>query len=136
MDAKNSSEDSSNPIHKNTKTSLSVSNLQLAVNAIVNLASKIGSIYSIVNSADCESDIYRKISKIQKDIKKTADNAQKGILNLLEIEKSVDDISELSNNIIRKKVYNPLISDDLVVIVTNCVIDAKKALSLTRSALK
>lgn len=136
MESNNSSEDSLNPILKNTKTSLSVSNLQLAVNAIVNLASKIGSIYSIVNSADCESDIYRKISKIQKDIKKTADNAQKGILNLLEIEKSVDDISELSNNVIRKKVYNPLISDDLVFMTTNCVIDTKKALSLSRIALK
>jgi len=136
MDAKNSSEDSSNPIQKNTKTSLSVSNLQLAVNAILNLASKIGGVYSIVRSVDHESDIYRKISKIQKDINKIADNAQKGILNLLEIEKSVDDISELSNNIIRKKVYNPLISDDSVVIVTNCVIDAKKALSLSRIALK
>jgi len=136
MDAKNSSEDSSNPIQKNTKTSLSVSNLQLAVNAILNLASKIGGVYSIVRSVDHESDIYRKISKIQKDIKKTADNAQKGILNLLEIEKSVDDISELSNNVIRKKVYNPLISDDLVFMTTNCVIDTKKALSLSRIALK
>jgi len=136
MDAKNSSEDSSNPIQKNTKTSLSVSNLQLAVNAILNLASKIGGVYSIVRSVDHESDIYRKISKIQKDIKKTADNAQKGILNLLEIEKSVDDISELSNNVIRKKVYNPLISDDLVFMTTNCVIDTKKGLSLSRIALK
>jgi len=112
------------------------SNLQLAVNAILNLASKIGGVYSIVRSVDHESDIYRKISKIQKDIKKTADNAQKGILNLLEIEKSVDDISELSNNVIRKKVYNPLISDDLVFMTTNCVIDTKKGLSLSRIALK
>jgi len=136
MESNNSSEDSLNPILKNTKTSLSVSNLQLAVNAILNLASKIGGVYSIVRSVDHESDIYRKISKIQKDIKKTADNAQKGILNLLEIEKSVDDISELSNNVIRKKVYNPLISDDLVFMTTNCVIDTKKALSLSRIALK
>jgi len=76
MDSNNSSEDSSKPILKNSKSSLAISNSQVAVNAIVNLVTKIGSIYSIVKSTDYESDIYRKINKIEEDINNIADNAQ------------------------------------------------------------
>lgn len=51
-------------------------NVQVAANAIVRLASDIGSIFSIVHAADRNSDIYTDTEKVRKLIDETAYNAE------------------------------------------------------------
>jgi hypothetical protein len=55
-----------------TNTSVCASNVQIAANAIVKLASDMGSVYSIVHAADYKSDIYETTEEARALINETA----------------------------------------------------------------
>lgn len=55
-----------------TNTAVAAANVQVAANAIVRLASDVGSIFSIVNAADFDSEIYQQSSTAKELINTTA----------------------------------------------------------------
>ncbi|MDB5013030.1 MAG: hypothetical protein JWQ25_1232, partial [Daejeonella sp.] len=59
-----------------TNTAVCAANVQVAANAIVRLASDLGSIYSIVQAADSDSDIYRQAQQARDLINITAYEAE------------------------------------------------------------
>ncbi|AYL99041.1 hypothetical protein [Mucilaginibacter celer] len=59
-----------------TNTAVSASNVQIAANAIIKLASDVGAIYSIVNAADFDTNIYALAKKAYNVINDTAYNAE------------------------------------------------------------
>ncbi|MBC8054189.1 MAG: hypothetical protein H7Y13_14090, partial [Sphingobacteriaceae bacterium] len=59
-----------------TNTAVCAANVQVAANAILRLASDLGSIYSIVNAADSDSDIYRQAQEARDLINTTAYEAE------------------------------------------------------------
>jgi hypothetical protein len=111
-------------------------NTQIAINATVLLASDMGSIFSIINTADYDSKIYTEVKTTYEKMIKIAYESEKGLLNLLRIIKVSEDIKKLSHLIIKMKALNPLISDDLIDNLTTTVTNANQAVALTIIALK
>jgi len=70
-----------------SNASVCAANVQLAANAIVRLASDLGSIYGIVNAADAKSDMYVLADESRKLINKTAYDA--GLASQLAMELSI-----------------------------------------------
>ena len=113
-----------------------LSNIQIAINATVLLASDMGSIFSIINTADFGSKIYTEVKTTYKKMNEIAYDAEKGVLNLARILKVSEDIKKLSHHVIKMKSLNPLISDDLIKKINTTVINTNQAVSLTIVALK
>ncbi|WGH75711.1 hypothetical protein P8625_00685 [Tenacibaculum tangerinum] len=68
--------------------------------------------------------------------KEVQDTAQKTNTVINKLIYSAEVINKLSNLVIRKKAMNPLISDDLVSMITKAGSDANNAVALTLTALK
>ena len=60
-----------------SNTSVAAANVQIAANAILKLASDVGSIFSIINAADFGTDIYNQAADVKSHMDKTAYLAEK-----------------------------------------------------------
>ena len=83
-----------------TNMAVSASNIQIATNAVVRLASDIGSIFSILNAADHGSQICTKCAEAYNLINKTAYNAE--VTSQLAMEASAS-IAEVATSVIADK---------------------------------
>ena len=116
-----------------------------AAKAIVKLASDIGAIFNVASASDFGTGIYDSISKINDSICKAANRAKElsqlatgasaksGDISALadQLAAVVKAIKQLTQTLVRRKAINPLISDDLVSMVTKAVSDADSASALT-----
>lgn len=76
-----------------TNMAVCASNIQIASNSIVRLASDIGSIYSIVNAADYGTQIYQQTLEAYNLINKTAYNAELTSQYAMEATASISEVS-------------------------------------------
>ncbi|MFA6086749.1 hypothetical protein [Mucilaginibacter sp.] len=139
-------------------------NTQMSTNAIVNLASDISNIYSILNATNYKSELYVEIQVIGSRINATAYDAEllsQAAMELsamaaesLEISKKaealfsdtksvrerltgiVDQLIKFESLIVRKKAVNPLIAGDLITLVHSAVSDGINAKLLIELAFK
>jgi hypothetical protein len=79
-----------------TNMAVCASNIQIASNSIVRLASDIGSIYSIVNAADYGTQIYQQTLEAYNLINKTAYNAELTSQFAMEATASISEVSTLT----------------------------------------
>jgi len=99
-------------------------------NAIVALASKIGSVYSIIFASEFNSEVSQQTKILYEETNKIAYKAEEEIFDVAEIKKVYKHISTLTSTINRKKAINPLISDELISIVKKALIDAEKVVKM------
>jgi hypothetical protein len=145
----------------NIAAAVAAANTQISSNAIVRLASDVGSIYSMMNAADFESDlnlaikaIYSKSNGVVYDaelssqsvIEITANSAEdisgklKALLTDMEslsekLTEIVEQLAKFQSLIDSKKALNPLISDELVARVHTATEDGNNAKLLTGVSL-
>lgn len=111
--------------------------VQAAKTAVVQLAADVATVCATVQSAGFESEI----SGLAKDTLELARQASYGAknasgLNLRDVEQLASSVSRLSNLIMRLKMQNPLISNDLVGRASLAEKDAAEAVKLTEASLK
>ncbi len=101
-----------------TNTSVAAANVQVAGTAILKLASDLGSIFSIVNAADYDTDIYALSEEARKLINHTAYLAE--VTSQKAMEASIN-TSEVSGSIVLSKAKNAngLMSNLLQVVTTD-----------------
>ena len=114
-------------------SNVKISENQKTTVAIITLASDIASVFSIIHAADANSDIFMQAKISLEEANKIAYKAEKGIFDLTEIKKVVENISKLANTVYRKKEINPLISDELISILKKTVIDSENVVKLATS---
>ncbi|MBP9793802.1 MAG: hypothetical protein KBC56_07380 [Flavobacterium sp.] len=112
-------------------TEAKISDAQKTTAAIVTLASDIGSIYSIINASDYNSEIFIQAKISKEEATKIAYKAEEGIFDLTEIKKMVDHLSQLANSVYKKRAHNPLISDQLISTIKKAMIDTENVVALT-----
>lgn len=76
-----------------TNMAVCASNIQIASNSIVRLASDIGSIYSIINAADYGTQIYQQAFEAYNLINKTAYNAEETSQHAMEASASIAEVA-------------------------------------------
>jgi hypothetical protein len=76
-----------------TNMAVCASNIQIAANSIVRLASDIGSIYSIINAADYGTQIYQQAFEAYNLINKTAYNAEETSQHAMEASASIAEVA-------------------------------------------
>jgi len=76
-----------------TNMAVCASNIQIASNSIVRLASDIGSIYSIINAADYATDIYPQALEAYNLINKTAYDAEKTSQYAMEATAAISEVA-------------------------------------------
>ncbi|MGZ3863007.1 MAG: hypothetical protein ACXVPN_05415 [Bacteroidia bacterium] len=111
--------------------------IQAAKTAVVKLAADVGGVCALVNSAGMESEI----SWLAKETSELALQASLGAknasgLNLRDVEQLASSVSRLTNLIMRHKMQNPLVSNDLVSRASLVEKDAMEAVRLTEASLK
>lgn len=72
---------------------VAAANIQVATNAIVRLASDVGSIFSIINAADYGSQIYRQSEEVYSLMNKTAYNAELTSQQAMEASASIAEVT-------------------------------------------
>ena len=107
------------------------SDQQKITTALIILASDIGSIYSIINASDTNSEIFTKSKILHEEANTIGYNAEIGIFDLEKIKKMVAHLSNLAGTIYKKREINPLISDELISALKKAMIDAENVLKLT-----
>jgi hypothetical protein len=112
-------------------TEAKISDIQKITAAIITLAGDIGSIYSIVNASDYNSEIFTQAKFLHEEANRVAYKAENGIFDLTEIKKMVALVSNLANAVYKKKEGNPLISDHLISSLKKAMIDAENMTALT-----
>lgn len=116
-------------------TSLKTSDIKTATNATLKLLNNLESLLNITKASDNGAEIYEKSEQVVKDLTPIVDQAQKGILNEINITTLVKEVNSLAMLIQRTKAMNPLISDELVVKASDSAQEADLALTLTKKAL-
>jgi hypothetical protein len=76
-----------------TNMAICASNIQIASNSIVRLASDVGSIYSIINAADYGTQIYQQASEAYNLINITAYNAEETSQHAMEASASIAEVA-------------------------------------------
>jgi len=76
-----------------TNTAVSASNVQIAANAIIRLASDVGNIFSIIKAADFDSDIYKKAVEARELINDTAYAAEQASQMAMEASALIAEVS-------------------------------------------
>lgn len=76
-----------------TNMAVCASNIQIASNSIVRLASDVGSIYSIINAADYGTQIYQQAFEAYNLINKTAYNAEETSQHAMEASASIAEVA-------------------------------------------
>ena len=114
-----------------TNTAVAAANVQIAANAILKLASDAGSIFSIINAADYDTDIYAQSNKAYVLMNDTAYDAEKASQHSMEASSA---IAEVTTNTLADKATNTDTSvKDLLSVVTKQFDDTTTLLS-TQSA--
>jgi hypothetical protein len=93
-----------------TNAAVGASNVQIAANAIVRLASDIGSIFSIVNAADFDTDIFHQADHVRNLMNDTAYDAEVGSQISMDASKLTSEVSS-SAVLDRAKSTNASIKD-------------------------
>lgn len=119
-------------MHTTTQNSPEIQN---AKNAILDLASDIGAIVSIIANAEFGGHIAELVVSINKAINANAGDAENGKFDLSVITTISNDVLQLSESMAKRKALNPLISDVLVTTIDTAVVDAKRAVSSVTIAL-
>ncbi|EDP97187.1 hypothetical protein U8527_02530 [Kordia algicida OT-1] len=76
-----------------TNTSVAAANVQIAANAILKLASDTGSIFSIINAADFDTDIYAQSNKASVLMNDTAYAAEQASQHSMEASSSIAEVT-------------------------------------------
>jgi hypothetical protein len=79
-----------------SNTAVAAANVQIASNAILKLASDVGSIYSIINAADFDTDIHQQAKKANSYINKTAYLAERTSQHSMESSASIAEVAATS----------------------------------------
>ncbi|MGZ3866068.1 MAG: hypothetical protein ACXVC6_08115 [Bacteroidia bacterium] len=111
--------------------------IQAAKTAVVQLAADVATVCATVQSSGFESEI----SGLAKNTSELAMQASYGAksasgLNLRDVEQLASSVSRLSNLLMRQKMQNPLISNDLVGRASLAEKYAMEAVKLTEAAQK
>jgi hypothetical protein len=94
----------------------------------------VDSVVDSINDLENNSGIiYKEVKVADKEIQGVALEINEVINKLIF---SAEIVNKLSNLVIRKKAINPLISDELITLVTNAGTDANNAVALTLTALE
>ena len=109
--------------------------IQAAKTAVVQLAASVATVCATVQSSGFEPEI----SFLAKETSELATQASYGAknasgLNLRDVEQLASSVSRLANLIMRAKMQNTLVSNDLVNRATLAEKDAMEAVSLTQKA--
>lgn len=98
-----------------TNSSVCAANVQLAANAIVRLASDLGSIYGIVHAADAKSDMYFLADESRKLINKTAYDAEQASQLAMEASMRTSEVTA-STVMDKAKANNDLMNNVLKIV--------------------
>ncbi|MCQ6956411.1 hypothetical protein [Mucilaginibacter aquariorum] len=148
----------------NTAAAASAANIQVSTNRIVKLASDVGNICSMLNTADFKSDSHLAIQAIEPQINAIAYDAELLSLSAMEISamaaesadisreaedlfskakavgekltETVDQITKFERLVEVNKARNPLIPDDLIKITRGAALDGMNAEILFEVALR
>jgi hypothetical protein len=122
-------------------TAVCAANVQVAANAIVKLASDIGSIFSIVHAADDKTDVYQLASEVRSIINETAYEAEKISQQAMKASVATAEISAAT--VLEKAKNTGILVKDLLKIVSdenemavNHVTDTNLAMSTADTAEK
>mgnify|MGYP000154694009 CR=1 FL=1 len=113
------------------KSSVRNSKFETTVAVIKTVLKDLNEINKIVNAASFGTAIYTQAEDVLKNVASIASQADKGTLNLKQVELMTISITELAQLIAKTKATNPLISDELVTSLDRTVDDANTALKLT-----
>ncbi|MEM6719513.1 MAG: hypothetical protein AAF611_09375 [Bacteroidota bacterium] len=114
-----------------TNTSVAAANVQIAANAILKLASDAGSIFSIVNAADYDTDIYAQSNKAYVLMNDTAYEAEQASQHSMEASACIAEVT--TNTLADKATVTDSSIKDLLSVVTTQFNDTTTLLS-TQSA--
>ncbi|MBC8754338.1 hypothetical protein H2O64_06625 [Kordia sp. YSTF-M3] len=114
-----------------TNTSVAAANVQIAANAILKLASDTGSIFSIINAADFDTDIYAQSNKANVLMNDTAYAAEQASQHSMEASASIAEVT--TTNLADKATVTDTSIKDLLAVVTK-QFDDTTALLATQSA--
>ena len=108
---------------------------QAVANAVVKLASDITDAFSIMGAEDFDSEIFTKTKALYDLASKTAYDAENDakkndLISLRQVKPIVDAVNELAAIVNKKKMTNPLISDELVGVLNIACKDATNMVSL------
>jgi hypothetical protein len=124
-----------------TNSSICAANIQMATNAIVRLASDVGSIFSIINSADYGTDIYKICEEAKECINTTAYQAEILSKEAMELSFFAAEITAISNFDLTKK-NNDLMTNLLQAVsseydsISQKIISDEEKVALSNSANK
>ncbi|QHI37230.1 hypothetical protein IMCC3317_26080 [Kordia antarctica] len=114
-----------------TNTAVAAANVQIAANAILKLASTTGSIFSIINAADFDTDIYTQSNKANVLMNDTAYAAEQASQHSMEASASVAEVT--TTTLAAKATVTDTSIKDLLSVVTKQFDDTTTLLS-TQSA--
>lgn len=114
-----------------TNTSVAAANVQIAANAILKLASDTGSIFSIINAADFDTDIYAQSNKANVLMNDTAYAAEQASQHSMEASSSIAEVT--TANLDSKATVTDSSMKDLLSVVTKQFDDTTTLLA-TQSA--
>ncbi|MCH2193463.1 hypothetical protein [Kordia sp.] len=110
-----------------SNTAVAAANLQIAANAILKLASDTGSIFSIVNAADFDTDIYAQSNKAYVLMNDTAYEAEKASQHSMEASASISEVT--TTTLADKATATDTSIKDLLALVTKQYDDTTALLS-------
>ncbi|MEM6684610.1 MAG: hypothetical protein AAF617_02350 [Bacteroidota bacterium] len=114
-----------------TNTSVAAANVQIAANAILKLASDAGSIFSIVNAADYDTDIYAQSNKAYVLMNDTAYDAEQASQHSMEASAAIAEVT--TNTLADKATVTDTSIKDLLGVLTQQFNDTTTLLA-TQSA--
>jgi len=114
-----------------SNTAVAAANVQIAANAILKLASDAGSIFSIINAADFDTDIYAQSNKAYVLMNDTAYAAEKASQDSMEASALIAEVT--TNTLADKATVTDTSVKDLLSVVTK-QFDATTTLLSTQSA--
>jgi hypothetical protein len=114
-----------------TNTSVAAANVQIAANAILKLASDAGSIFSIINAADFDTDIYAQSNKANVLMNDTAYAAEQASQHSMVASSSIAEVT--TTNLADKATVTDTYIKDLLSVVTK-QFDDTTTLLFTQSA--
>lgn len=116
-----------------TNTAVAAANVQIAANAILKLASDAGSIFSIINAADYDTDIYAQSNKAYVLMNDTAYAAEEASQHSMEASASIAEVT--TKTLADKATVTDTSIKDLLSVVTKQFDDTTTLLSTQSAAL-
>lgn len=116
-----------------TNTSVAAANVQIAANAILKLASDTGSIFSIINAADFDTDIYAQSNKANVLMNDTAYAAEQASQHSMEASSSIAEVT--TTNLANKATVTDTSVKNLLSVVTKQFNDTTTLLATQNAEL-